>query len=343
MPVCLVTGGAGFIGSRLVHTLVARQHTVRVLDNLSTGSLANLGAHVNRVQFLLGDLADLDFVRHATAGAELVFHQATPAYAPGAQLPDPHNCAATRGTLHVLIAARETGVRRVIYASGSAVYGKARPRPVGEDSPATPLSGYALAKLAGEDHCLAFTKLYGLETVRLRYFNVFGPRQPAYSPNARLLLDIKMAMLAGRHPVIPNLEFRGQDYIYIDDVVHANLLAAETPRLTGKAYNVGSGRLRTPLEVVETINEILGTRIPATLNGPGPTEEFQNVADITRAEVDLGFCPSTDFAAGLQQWIDYQCALTPGRVDPPGSPLGPRHRAPLPRVRASQHKPEGPS
>src|SRR5215813_2822897 len=227
MTVCLVTGGAGFIGSHLVEALVRANHLVRVFDNFSTGDTTNLDGVRDRVEVLEGDLTDLESVRRATRGAELVFHQAALASVPRS-IADPlatHAACAT-GTLHVLQAAREAGVRRVVYAASSSAYGSLAKLPKSEADPTLPLSPYATAKLAGEHYCAAFTQVYGLETVRLRYFNVFGPRQSPDSPYAAVIPRFLRFMLEGRSPPIHGDGLQSRDFTYVEDVVRANLLAA---------------------------------------------------------------------------------------------------------------------
>jgi UDP-glucose 4-epimerase len=359
MSVCLVTGGAGFIGSHLVEALVARHHAVRVLDNCTTGTLANLAGVMNAVELYLGDLADLDFVRRVTSGVEFVFHHAAQTWegaAPpgGAGRPaleavpvpllptsPPHHpesfalpeeeaeevCRVKRrtpttaddprdagppgwgpdadvlGTMHVLTAAREAGVRRVVYASSIRAFGQPSGLPCREEDPARPLGPYALAKLGGEQACLACTRLHGLETVCLRYGHVFGPRQPAHGPYAAVVREALSAMLAGRPPVLAGDGLRGQDLIFVDDAVHATLLAAWAPRVSGKVYNVARGRPTTPREVVAALNSLLGTQFEP-LYVPHDPDDLDNLASTARAEVDLGFFASTDLEQGLRRCIE---------------------------------------
>jgi UDP-glucose 4-epimerase len=305
MAVCLVTGGAGFIGSHLVDALLAHGHGVRVLDNFSTGTVANLAQAMDRIELVLGDLINLDLVRRAMEGVQLVFHHAAPVAGAYSTLDATaaHDAYVT-GTRHVLIAAREAGVRRVVYASSSTVYGRSSPLPLNEESATGPLSPYAVAKLTGEQDCTAFTGIYGLETVRLRYFNVFGPRQSGATPCSDTVLQVLKAMLAGRHPVVPGDGLEPEDFLSVHDVVHANLLVAEARRVAGRVYNIARGRPTTPLEVVAALNTILGTRNQA-VRGPARSRgEGRHLADISRAETELGFCPSTDLEAGLRLCVD---------------------------------------
>jgi UDP-glucose 4-epimerase len=305
MSVCLVTGGAGFIGSHLVDALLAHGHTVRVLDNFSTGTVANLAPSLERIELVLGDLINLDLVRRAMAGVELVFHHAAPVAGAYASLDAAaaHH-AYVAGTRHVLIAAREAGARRLVYASSSTVYGRPSLLPLSEECATQPLSPYAAAKLTGEQDCTAFTGIYGLETVRLRYFNVFGPRQSGSMPYSDTVLQALRAMLAGRHPVVPGDGLEPEDFLSVHNVVHANLLVADARRVAGRVYNIGRGRPTTALEVVAALNAVLGTR-NQPVRGPARARgEFRHLADISRAETDLGFCPSTDLEAGLRLCVE---------------------------------------
>lgn len=304
--VCLVTGGAGFIGSHLVDALVARGRRVRVLDNFSTGSQANLDHVRDRVEVIEGDVSDLDVVREATQGVDLVFHQAALASVPRS-VADPlatHHACGT-GTLHVLMAAREASVRRVIYAGSSSAYGDSEQMPKREADPTLPLSPYAVAKLVGEQYCSVFTTVYGLETVRLRYFNVFGPRQPADSPYSAVIPLFIEAMLAGRSPVTYGDGLQSRDFTYVDDVVQANLLAADAPDVAGKVYNIACGRRTSLLELIDIINGILGTRTKPVHADPRPGDVRHSQADISRAVADLGFRPNTDLIQGLEKTIEY--------------------------------------
>ncbi|MCI0459243.1 MAG: NAD-dependent epimerase/dehydratase family protein [Gemmataceae bacterium] len=307
MAVCLVTGGAGFIGSHLVEALRASGHTVRVLDNFSTGARRNLAEVEGAIELIQGDLQDFDVVREAVAGVDYVFHHAAPVASTNS-LEDPvsaHHGGAT-GTLHVLMAAREARVQRVIYASSCCVYGAPTAAPRREDESLRPLSSYAVAKLMGEQHCVSFTGQYGLPTVRLRYFNVFGPRQPLGGPYAAKLNHILYAMLAGHRPLLHGGTLEQHDLMYVDDVVHANLLAATAPRVSGKVYNIASGRPVATMQLVATLNEILGTNlVPFGIVPDLRDDTDHHLACIDKAEVELGFCPSTSLANGLRRCVEY--------------------------------------
>jgi UDP-glucose 4-epimerase len=313
MALCLVTGGGGFIGSHLVDSLVAHGHQVRVLDNFSTGNLANLGRARGKIEITRGDVADLDSVLAVSKDVELIFHQATVSSVHRSII-DPlttHQICAN-GTLHVLLAARERRVRRVIYAASASAYGDGTPLPRRENEPLQPISPYAVAKLAGEHYCAAFSYAYGLETVRLRYFNVFGPRQSSGSPYSTVIPLFLEAMLAGRRPVIHGDGTQSRDFTYVDDVVQANVLAADAPRASGKVYNIASGRRTTLLELVDRINAILGTETKPIHTTPRLGDIRHSFADISRAQADLGYCPCTDLGQCLRACIDYYAAKRKG-------------------------------
>jgi UDP-glucose 4-epimerase len=303
MDVYLVTGGAGFIGSHLVKALVARGHAVRVLDNFSTGSPANLGRCVRQVELIVGDLGDLALVRELVEGVDVVCHLAAPPPDESAYGPPgfPRQCDI--GTGHVLLASRDSRVRRVVYASTTQVYGRAAGAARAETDSVVPASPLALAKLSGEQSCAAFTLQYGLETVRLRYSNVFGPRQPAASPHARFVVDAVTALLAGEKPVVEGTGLEPQDLVLVDDVVQATLAAAAAPAASGRVYNVARGRMTNALEVVDALNDLLGTRLDALPTGRPVEEEVQNVVDISRARAELGFSPSADLRGDLARCV----------------------------------------
>jgi UDP-glucose 4-epimerase len=327
MATCLVTGGAGFIGSHVVEALLARGHAVRVLDNFSTGRRANL-AHIREcIDLRTGDLTDLEAVRAATRDVDIVFHEGALASVPRS-VADPaatHQACAT-GTLHVLAAAREAGVRRVVYAASSSAYGASARLPKQETDPTLPLSPYAVAKLAGEQYCAAFTHVYGLETVRLRYFNVFGPRQPPDSPYAAVIPLFMHAMLEGRPPTIHGDGQQSRDFTFVDDVVQANLLAAEAPGVAGKVYNIACGRRTSLLELVTRINALLGTQIEPVHTDPRPGDVRHSQADITAAQADLGYCPRVDMEEGLRRCLEHFKAGKTLRPPPPAQPA-PRRAA----------------
>jgi UDP-glucose 4-epimerase len=306
MSLCLVTGGAGFIGSHLTEALVAGGYPVRVLDDFSTGDPANLARVRSQIELLEGDVGNLEMVREAMRDVEVVFHQAALPSVPRS-IADPlstHHACAT-GTLNVLLAAREAEVRRVVYAASSSAYGNSQRLPKGENDPTNPLSPYAVAKLAGEYYCQAFTQVYGLETVRLRYFNVYGPRQSPDSPYAAVIPLFLRAMLAGQSPHIHGDGLQSRDFTFVADAVRANLLAAEAPAaVSGKVYNIACGRRTTLLDLVARINSLLGTAILPTHGPSRPGDVRHSQADISAAGADLGYQPQVDVEAGIRLCLD---------------------------------------
>jgi UDP-glucose 4-epimerase len=300
----LVTGGAGFIGSHLTEALVRTGAKVRVLDNMSTGDRANLEAVMNRIELIEGDITDPETVRQAVRGVEVIFHQAALASVPRSVAnPLATHRACVDGTLNVLLAARDAGVRRVVYAASSSAYGNSALLPKSEHHPTAPLSPYAVAKLAGEQYCAAFSEVYRLETVRLRYFNVFGPRQSPDSPYAAVIPLFIQALTTGKPPVIHGDGTQSRDFTFVADVVQANMLAAKAVNVSGRVYNVACGRQTTLLELVGHLNALLGTRIAPTFTQSRPGDVKHSLADIHRARAELGYEPTTDAADGLRQTL----------------------------------------
>jgi UDP-glucose 4-epimerase len=326
MALCLVTGGAGFIGSHLVEALLSRGHAVRVVDNLSTGRMANLDGVRGAIGFLRGDLADTEVAREAARGVELVFHQAAlPSVNRSVEDPVATHHACATATLNVLVAAREAGVRRVVYAASSSAYGNSGKLPQRETDAPQPLSPYAAAKLAGEEYCAAFGHVYGLETVRLRYFNVFGPRQPPGSPYSGVIPLFIDALLHDRSPVIYGDGLQSRDFTFVGDVVQANLLAAEAPRVAGRVYNVACGRSTSLLEILDTLGRIVGSRVKPVHAGPRPGDIRHSRADIARAQAELGYCPCTDLGRDLGRCVEHFKEQSPA---PRGAGRPPQERKP---------------
>jgi UDP-glucose 4-epimerase len=306
MPTVLVTGGAGFIGSHLVEALAARGDRVRILDNFSTGRRENLGPLVDHVECIAGDVTDAAAVNRAVNGCEIVFHQAALASVPRS-LDDPlatHAVDAT-GTLLVLDAARRAGVRRVVYAASSSAYGnQPSPKKLETDLP-SPLSPYAAAKLAGELYCQAFWHSFGLETVALRYFNVFGPRQDPSGPYAAVIPLFIRALLAGQQPTIFGDGRQTRDFTYVGNVVQANLLAALAKDAAGQVFNVGSGQALSLLDLLAALNRTLGTKIEPLFQPARAGDVRDSLADITRARQVLGYTPSATLEEGLQRTVEF--------------------------------------
>lgn len=303
---CLVTGGAGFIGSHLVEALAAAGRRVRVLDDFSTGDRLNL-SHVRPApEVVAGDVADLEFVKRAAAGVGVVFHLAALASVQrSVEAPDDTHHVCATGTLRVLDAARRAGVRRVVYAASSSAYGLPPNDLQSEDDPLNPLSPYAAAKLAGELYCQSFNASYGLSTVRLRFFNVFGPRQRADSPYSGVIALFTAALTAGRAPVVFGDGLQSRDFVYVSDVVQALLKAAEAPGASGRVYNVGTGRGTSVLDLLAALNRVLGTDV-APRHEPARSGDVRHSrADVSRARLELGYAPVVAFEEGLRKTVEW--------------------------------------
>jgi UDP-glucose 4-epimerase len=311
---CLVTGGAGFIGSHLVEALTAAGRRVRVLDDFTTGQRENLASVHPAPEIVEGDLADAAAVDSAVRGAGVVFHLgAIASVQRGIEEPARMHAVCATGTLHVLDAARRHDVRRVIYAASASAYGVPAGDVQHEDDPICPLSTYAAAKLAGEMYCQAFTATHGLETVRLRFFNIFGPRQRADSPYSGVIALFAAAMGAGRAPSVFGDGLQSRDFTAVADVVQALLLAAEAPAsVAGKVYNVGTGRSVSVLDLVAALNHLLGTNLAAVHALPRAGDVRHSRADITRARRDLGYEPSVPFEDGLARVLQWYGQTPPG-------------------------------
>jgi UDP-glucose 4-epimerase len=306
----LVTGGAGFIGSHIVTALVERGDAVRVLDNLSTGSKNNL-AHLKRgVELVEGDVLNPAQVERAMAGVDIVFHQAAMASVPRS-LAEPlaSHAACATGTLAVLDAARRLGVRRVVYAGSSSAYGNQPSMSKRETDLPAPLSPYAAAKLAGEAYCQAFYASFGLETVVIRYFNVFGPRQDPNSEYSAVIPKFVVAMLAGKSPTVFGDGIQSRDFTYVTNVVLGNLAAAERPEAAGRTFNVACGQQYSLLQLIDSINRALGTKIAPVFAEARAGDVRDSLADITAARASLGYEPTIDFDEGLRRSIDYYRTL----------------------------------
>ncbi|TEU13612.1 MAG: SDR family oxidoreductase [Anaerolineales bacterium] len=300
----LVTGGAGFIGSNIVQELVARGEAVRVLDNFSTGKRENIARFLEDIELIEGDLRHLDTVRQATEGVDYILHQgAIPSVPRSIDNPLDTDESNVRGTLNLLVAARDAGVKRVVHASSSAVYGDTPALPKTEEMKPAPLSPYAVSKLAGEHYCRVFYQVYGLETVALRYFNVFGPRQDPTSQYAAVIPKFVTAMLRGEQPVIYGDGEQSRDFSYVTNVVQANLLAATAPVVGGQVFNIACGQRYNLLELVATINRILGTDITPVHTAPRVGDVRHSLANIARARGMLGYQAEVKFEEGLRRLI----------------------------------------
>jgi nucleoside-diphosphate-sugar epimerase len=301
----LVTGGAGFIGSHIAEALRRRGDTVRVVDSLITGKRQNL-AHVDDVEFIEGDLADLDVARRAVDGTDLVFHQAAiPSVPRSVSDPITSNRANVDATLNLLVAARDAGVTRVVYAASSSAYGNAAALPKQEDMPNGPLSPYALQKLVGEQYMQMFTQLYGLETVSLRYFNVFGPRQDPSSPYSGVISLFTRALVEGRRPTIYGDGEQTRDFTYVANVVDGVLRAATAPGVAGSVINVATGGRVSLNQLFATLAKLVGSSLTPVYEPPRAGDVRDSQADITRAEKWLGYRPTVGLEDGLRATLEW--------------------------------------
>ncbi|MFQ5411836.1 MAG: SDR family oxidoreductase [Phycisphaerae bacterium] len=302
----LVTGGAGFIGSHLVHGLLEQGHGVRVLDNFSTGRRENIEAARDRIELMEGDIADPSTCRSACDGVEAVFHQAaSPSVPKSIDNPAASHRSNLEGTFNMLLAARDARIRRFIYAASSSAYGESEQLPKIETMAPSPLSPYAVQKLAGEHYCRVFAECYGLQTLSIRYFNVFGPRQDPNSQYAAAIPAFVTAILSDRPPTIYGDGEQTRDFTYIDNVVAANLLAAEATQTKGEVINVACGEHVTVNAIIRRINEILGKDVRPDYVDPRPGDIKHSWADIGLARKLIGFQPVCGFAEGLRHAIDW--------------------------------------
>ena len=305
MAFYLVTGGAGFIGSHLAEELIRRGQRVRVVDSLITGKRRNLD-HLPGVELLEGDLADPDVAVRAIDGVDYVLHQAAiPSVPRSVKDPVTSNRANIDASLNVLVAARDAGVKRLVYAGSSSAYGNTPTLPKHEEMPTNPLSPYALQKLVAEQYCQLFTRLYGLETVTIRYFNVFGPRQDPGSPYSGVISLFSTALLEGRQPVIYGDGEQTRDFTYVANVVDGVLRACTAPEASGEVINVATGGRISLNELLTTMNRIVGTNIEAVYKPSREGDVRDSQADISKAKRLLGFAPSVGLEEGLRRTLDW--------------------------------------
>ena len=302
----VVTGGAGFIGSHIAERLLNEGHTVRIVDNLITGKQANLELLKGKVEFHHVSITDLTALRPIFEGVDTVFHHAALASVPlsidNPLLSHEHNAT---GTLNVLVAARDAGVRRVVYAASSAAYGNNESEQQVETAAPKPLSPYGVSKLAGEYYCQSFAQVYKLETVCLRYFNVFGARQDPTSQYAAVIPLFITSMIDGKAPMIFGDGLQSRDFCYVENVVHGNLLAADAPAANGETINIATGKRVNLLDLVGQINTQLGTQIePIHMEGRVGDVKHSR-ADITKAQTLLAYEPVVDFESGLKRTIEW--------------------------------------
>ncbi|MBI1389896.1 MAG: SDR family NAD(P)-dependent oxidoreductase [bacterium] len=302
----LVTGGAGFIGSHLVEHLLNEGFETAVLDNFCTGRRENLEPFLGRVDFFEADLRDRDAVRRAVEGVDYILHQAAlPSVPRSIEQPLESHEVNVTGTVNLLDAARDAGVKRLVYAASSSAYGDIDAPVKREDMPVNPLSPYGAAKLAGEHYCKAFYHSCGLETVCLRYFNVFGPRQNPYSPYTGVLAIFIPLMLQNKRPTIFGDGSVTRDFTFIQNNVRANMLAAMAPGAAGETFNIATGVSHSLLDLVETINGILGTNLEPEFAPVRKGDIQHSLASIDKAREILGYEPLVDFEEGMRRTVEW--------------------------------------
>jgi nucleoside-diphosphate-sugar epimerase len=312
----LVTGGGGFIGSHLAAHLASLGNEVRIIDNFATGRRSNVLGLPEDVELVEGDIQSYERVHNAVAGCDVVFHQAAlPSIPRSVQDPLTSNATNVMGTLNVLLAARDAGVRRVVYASSSSVYGVNQELPKREDMASMPISPYAVGKLAGEGYCRSFAEVYGLETVALRYFNVFGPRQDPRSQYAAVIPNFISALLTGERPTIFGDGEQSRDFTYVQNVVEANLLAVAAEVHPGRVYNVACGEGVTLNQLLAELRELIDADVEPVYTESRPGDVRHSLADLTRSRDDLGYEPRVGLREGLGQTIaDFRDILSSGQL-----------------------------
>jgi len=302
----LVTGGAGFIGSHLVEALVKLGYEVTVLDNLSTGKIENLAGVEGQIRFIRGDIRDYETVLRAVEGCEYVFHQAAHvSVAESVEVPQHTISTNVYGTLNVLLASHRNNVKRVIFASSSSVYGDSEVLPQHEGMLLSPVSPYAASKASGEHLCHAFFRSYGLETLSLRYFNVFGPRQDPNSPYAAVIPKFITALLKGEAPTIFGTGKQSRDFVYVDNVVSANILAMQAKDVGGAVFNVGSGEDFDLLTLLDVITKRTMRSIPPIFAAPRPGDVMRTLASLELAQQRLGYRVIVPFAEGIGRTVEW--------------------------------------
>lgn len=300
----LVTGGAGFIGSNIVDELVKLNHKVKVVDNFFTGKKENLTHVLDKIELIEGDIRDLDLMKKLSRGVDYILHQAAFRSVPkSVENPTLTNDINILGTLNVLLAAKEAGVKRVVYASSSSVYGEAKKFPEREDDTLSPISPYAVSKLSGEYYCRAFNATFGLETVSLRYFNVFGPRQNPESKYSTVVPAFIFRILKDLSPQVDSDGGQLRDFTFVSNVVDANLAAAITPNITGRVLNVACGKSYAVLDIINILNELLGKDIKPTFGPKRAGDVRRTLADISEIKKALNYEPRVDFKTGLKKTL----------------------------------------
>ncbi len=308
MALYLVTGGAGFIGSNIVKALLQRGDQVRILDNFATGKRDNLAAFVGKVELFEGDIRSYHIVHEASAGVDFILHQAAlPSVPRSIKDPITSNEVNVTGTLNILEAARQNKVKRVVFASSSSIYGDLDTMPKTEDMLPKPLSPYAVSKLAAEKYCQAFTRIYGLETVSLRYFNVFGPRQDPSSQYSAVIPKFVKSMMNDQAPRIFGNGEQSRDFTFVENVVQANLLACEAgmENLAGEVFNIACGRRITLNTLVQNINELLNKQVEPEYAESRAGDVKHSLANVGKAQQFLGYKPEADFKKGLATVVEW--------------------------------------
>jgi len=303
----LVTGGAGFIGSHIAQRLVRDGHTVRVLDNLSSGRRENLAEFADEVEFVQGDIRDSDVLQRLSQGCDRVFHQAAVVSVPySVEHPQQTHDVNIQGTLNVLQAARAAGVGRVMFACSAATYGEEPGLPKRETMAPAPCSPYGVEKITGEYYLSVFHRLYGVETVSLRYFNVFGPRQDPGSPYSGVISIFVRRALDGQTPRVYGDGEQYRDFVYVDNVVQANMLAATVPAAAGRCYNVGCGEQTSLNDLLRILGQLSGRSITAEYAPPRAGDIRESLADITRIRTELGYAPTVSVEQGLRRLLEHE-------------------------------------
>jgi nucleoside-diphosphate-sugar epimerase len=308
MSKVLVTGGAGFIGSNLTEALLKKGHSVRVIDNFSTGKKENLVFHeaYSSLEIIEGDICDSSFCQRAMKDIEYVFHQAALASVQrSVEDPLSSNAVNVGGTLNILFSARDAGVKKLIYASSSSIYGDTPTLPKKEDMPPNPLSPYALQKYVGEQYCRLFFQLYGLETISLRYFNIFGPKQDPTSIYSAVIPKFIDALVKGHPPMIFGDGEQSRDFTYVDNVVQANLLAMSVEHLNGEVVNIACGKRTSLNQLLNILKGILGSKVSAVYQEPRKGDVKHSLADINKGKKILNYDPKIGIEVGLENTVEY--------------------------------------
>lgn len=302
----LITGGAGFIGSHISEELVKRDHEVRIIDNFLTGKKENIASLLDKIELIEGDIKDLETCQRALEGVDFVLHQAAlPSVPRSIKDPLATNENNIRGTLNVLLASREAKVKKVVFASSSSVYGDDTHLPKIEGRQGSPLSPYALSKLVGEHYCRIFSQIFGLSTVFLRYFNIFGPRQDPFSQYAAVIPNFITKMLKGEKPIIFGDGEQSRDFTFVSNVVEANILASKAQDVSGEAFNIACGERTTVNSLANTINEVLNKNIDPVHDEPRPGDVKNSYAEISKARKMLKYEPLVPFNEGLKKTINW--------------------------------------